>query len=290
MLQRHWPGLFSPATGVPSAVAATTTALSLLTVIVASLSLGRLDSLARISASFNKPLPVSPRHSPCVSHESRHQQPMNPTTMEHDYRFPRRPDGRQLGDHDRRTLDVSMLDKTIAAAGRRLLSTPLFPPFDDANAAEEKSLGQMQQEDPLAMQVWRFFSRTKQQLPNQDRMENLTWRMMAVEIRKQRAAARLQQVNRYAALLCLPLNAIDHGSLAVLVFLSLSLSLVSIMTPVEGGVDAHPVPCQLRHSEKKVLPHMFAAPFADQPTSVRQIRATTNAEHPEWHRSAAKII
>src|SRR5687767_10323616 len=29
---------------------------------------------------------------------------MNPTTMEHDYRFPRRPDGRQLGDHDRRTL------------------------------------------------------------------------------------------------------------------------------------------------------------------------------------------
>lgn len=123
---------------------------------------------------------------------------MNPTTMEHDYRFPRRPDGRQLGDHDRRTLDVSMLDKTIAAAGHRLLSTPLFPPFGEANAAQQKSPSQMQQEDPLAMQVWKFFSRTKQQLPDQDRMENLTWRMMAVEIRKQRAA-KLQQM-RYVLL------------------------------------------------------------------------------------------
>jgi GATA-binding protein len=121
---------------------------------------------------------------------------MNPTTMEHDFRFPRRPDGRQLGDHDRRILDVSMLDKTIAAAGHRLLSTPLFPPFDEANAVQQKSISQMQQEDPLAVQVWKFFSKTKQELPNQDRMENLTWRMMAVEIRKQRAA-RLQQI-RYA--------------------------------------------------------------------------------------------
>jgi hypothetical protein len=46
----------------------------------------------------------------------------------------------------------------------------------------------MQRQDPLAIQIWRFFADTKQRLPEQDRMENLTWRMMYMSLRKRRQA------------------------------------------------------------------------------------------------------
>ncbi|CAK7218982.1 Sodium- and chloride-dependent GABA transporter 1 [Sporothrix bragantina] len=42
---------------------------------------------------------------------------------------------------------------------------------------------EMQKQDPLATEIWRFFSKTKQLLPNQERMENLTWRMMHVKLK-----------------------------------------------------------------------------------------------------------
>lgn len=41
----------------------------------------------------------------------------------------------------------------------------------------------MEKQDPLATQIWRFFAKTKQHLPNQERMVNLTWRMMHVKLR-----------------------------------------------------------------------------------------------------------
>ncbi|KAK2765059.1 hypothetical protein FQN54_008758 [Arachnomyces sp. PD_36] len=42
----------------------------------------------------------------------------------------------------------------------------------------------MQKKDPLATQIWKMYTRTKSQLPNQQRMENLTWRMMAMSLRR----------------------------------------------------------------------------------------------------------
>jgi GATA-binding protein len=55
----------------------------------------------------------------------------------------------------------------------------------------------MQRKDPLATQIWKLYSRTKAQLPNQERMENLTWRMMAMSL-KRKERERLQQ-NRYVS-------------------------------------------------------------------------------------------
>lgn len=186
--------------------------------------------------------------------------------MEHDYRFPRRPDGRQLGDHDRRTLDVSMLDKTIAAAGHRLLSAPLFPPFDDADAAQQKSIPQMQQEDPLAMQVWKFFSSTKQQLPNQDRMENLTWRMMAVELRKHQAAkSRQTRYDTSSRLDCRP-----HVVSYILAVSSRSFLASKIVERAIAGVRAHGAAFAARPS------HVCSA-LADSPPLLR--RATDLCDH-----------
>ncbi|KAK3330989.1 nitrogen catabolic enzyme regulatory protein [Apodospora peruviana] len=80
-----------------------------------------------------------------------------------------------------------------------LLRSADFPPFRDGMAtasAQSQSPEEMQRRDPLATQVWKFFSQTKQRLPNQERMENLTWRMMHMNLRKQRQADASRQPQR----------------------------------------------------------------------------------------------
>jgi GATA-binding protein len=49
---------------------------------------------------------------------------------------------------------------------------------------------EMQKQDPLGTQIWKLFKNTKSQLPNQERMENLSWRMMAMNLRRREQAAR----------------------------------------------------------------------------------------------------
>lgn len=56
---------------------------------------------------------------------------------------------------------------------------------NDAGAGPD-SPNEIQRKDPLATQLWRFYIQTKKQLPNQKRMENLTLRMMAMNLRKRR--------------------------------------------------------------------------------------------------------
>jgi hypothetical protein len=48
----------------------------------------------------------------------------------------------------------------------------------------EREIEEMVRDDPLATQVWRMYARTKAQLPHAQRMENLTWRMMALALRR----------------------------------------------------------------------------------------------------------
>jgi len=151
----------------------------------------------------------------------------NPTTSsstsitEHDFRFPRRPAEQKPGEAfsatpGHRNLDsaattstsssndataeaasASDLDKldfsAVTSARKELLRESFFPTWKDDAAGEElDSPDEMQKKDPLATQIWRLYSKTKKQLPNQERMENLTWRMMAMSLRKrqQEEAAR----------------------------------------------------------------------------------------------------
>ncbi|KAG6017794.1 hypothetical protein E4U41_004141, partial [Claviceps citrina] len=127
---------------------------------------------------------------------------MDPTMTEHDFRFPRRPGPLPHGHHGHghgfghadagtghSTLESarSNLSQARAMAKGALLGRALFPSLENAAAAEPaRSIDQLRRDDPLATQVWRFFSKTKQQLPHQERLENLTWRMMALHMRKQR--------------------------------------------------------------------------------------------------------
>src|SRR5258708_5550491 len=61
----------------------------------------------------------------------------------------------------------------------------MFPDWKDDTSAESlESPEEMQKNDPLGTQIWKLYSRTKSRLPNQERMENLTWRMMAMNLRR----------------------------------------------------------------------------------------------------------
>ncbi|KAK2746288.1 hypothetical protein FQN55_005716 [Onygenales sp. PD_40] len=82
------------------------------------------------------------------------------------------------------TVESSLHDRV---ARGRLLGESVFPDWrDGASRGGFDDTDELQKQDPLATQIWKLYSRTKSQLPNQERMENLTWRMMAMSLRKQR--------------------------------------------------------------------------------------------------------
>jgi GATA-binding protein len=79
------------------------------------------------------------------------------------------------------------LDSTLedAAARRGMLEEPFFSTLkNDAGSADLENSQRMQENDPLATQIWKLYSKAKSQLPNAERMENLTWRMMAMSMRR----------------------------------------------------------------------------------------------------------
>ncbi|KAH8662175.1 hypothetical protein BX600DRAFT_465764 [Xylariales sp. PMI_506] len=142
---------------------------------------------------------------------------MHPTTTEHDFRFPRRPfesspaggdfeadstaqnstesSSRGAGDIQAQEFGLDLPGSTNNAH-HSLLSSSIFPSWNDGMTAKDESLEQMQQNDPLATQVWRFFSKTKQNLPSQERMENLTWRMMHMRLRKKQQEEEMARRSR----------------------------------------------------------------------------------------------
>ncbi|KAK3991160.1 nitrogen catabolic enzyme regulatory protein [Cladorrhinum sp. PSN332] len=65
-----------------------------------------------------------------------------------------------------------------------MLESSTFPPFEQSVARGEHAMEQLQGDDPLAIQVWKFFAKTRASLPNQHRLENLTWRMMHSKLPK----------------------------------------------------------------------------------------------------------
>lgn len=150
--------------------------------------------------------------------EEAQSNPTSSTTTsitEHDFRFPRRPADQHQPSQEDSTSDSATaksgtgaltkdtgantlvnLDSLSGSSARKdMLRESFFPTWNDDTAGEElDSPAEMQKKDPLATQIWRLYSKTKKQLPNQERMENLTWRMMAMSLRKRR----LEEAARYA--------------------------------------------------------------------------------------------
>lgn len=74
---------------------------------------------------------------------------------------------------------------TDPAARQELLRDPFFDKWkDDASAADTETPEEMQKNDPLGTQIWKLYHKTKGQLPNSERLENLTWRMMSMKLRR----------------------------------------------------------------------------------------------------------
>lgn len=127
---------------------------------------------------------------------------MNPTSTEHDFRFPRRPDATMAdadspdskasaGDIRASLQDLSLnLANALASPAHDRILKPAALTFANMQnglaLAGPVSVPDLQEQDPLAVQVWKFFAKTKMTLPLQNRMENLTWRMMHVNLRKQK--------------------------------------------------------------------------------------------------------
>ncbi|KAJ4497188.1 hypothetical protein C8R41DRAFT_232414 [Lentinula lateritia] len=53
-----------------------------------------------------------------------------------------------------------------------------------ATSSVADDAAQFAKEDPLATQVWKMYARTKAGLPHKQRMENITWRMMAMALKR----------------------------------------------------------------------------------------------------------
>ncbi|KAL7621454.1 Sodium- and chloride-dependent GABA transporter 1 [Parahypoxylon ruwenzoriense] len=144
-----------------------------------------------MAATIASPIPTS---SPSTA--------MNPTTTEHDFRFPRRPfepigqptesahPSKNAGESSPGDLRIHELNldftKPDNVSRLDFLRLSIFPSLQNGMASNDENLEQMHQNDPLAIQVWRFFRNTKQSLPSQERMENLTWRMMHLNLQKRK--------------------------------------------------------------------------------------------------------
>lgn len=76
---------------------------------------------------------------------------------------------------------ASTFPSPVLSGSPDLHSTALSP--TDASQCDPEQLAK---EDPLATQVWKMYARTKANLPHAQRMENLTWRMMALALKKKK--------------------------------------------------------------------------------------------------------
>ncbi|ODO08802.1 GATA type zinc finger protein asd-4 [Cryptococcus wingfieldii CBS 7118] len=63
------------------------------------------------------------------------------------------------------------------------LASPTLPPLGSPD--------EMAKKDPLAAQVWKAYARARETLPNGQRMENLTWRMMHLTLKKKEEEEKL---------------------------------------------------------------------------------------------------
>lgn len=85
---------------------------------------------------------------------------------------------------------------TSAFTSPRISGSPDLKCSPDPEVSPE----QLAKDDPLATQVWKMYARTKVTLPHAQRMENLTWRMMALALKKKKEDDRSISLNNNTSL------------------------------------------------------------------------------------------
>ncbi|KAJ7594136.1 signal peptide peptidase-domain-containing protein [Mycena floridula] len=83
-------------------------------------------------------------------------------------------------------------DDLFAGSGTSQAASPFTSPRLSGSPDLQSPIGrdvdpeQLAKDDPLATQVWKMYARTKATLPHAQRMENLSWRMMALALKKKK--------------------------------------------------------------------------------------------------------
>lgn len=72
----------------------------------------------------------------------------------------------------------------------RVFGSPALQP---QSLDDDTDLEQMARDDPLATQVWKMYARQKATFPHAQRMENITWRMMALALKKKKGEEEARQ-------------------------------------------------------------------------------------------------
>ncbi len=105
-------------------------------------------------------------------------------------------------------LDISSEHKQIRS---KLLSEAIFPDWrDDASGADLDDPDEMQKNDPVTIsQLWKQLSKTKKRVPHQERMENLSWRMMGITLKQQRDQARYDSPSLILSALAATMRDVD---------------------------------------------------------------------------------
>ncbi|KAI8375623.1 hypothetical protein EDC96DRAFT_495958, partial [Choanephora cucurbitarum] len=91
-------------------------------------------------------------------------------------------------------MSLNTSNQKLPTIVNQLLSDSLFPTQQEDSAETiEKDMDNTnsdedEKKDPLASKVWRMYTKAKDSLPNGSRMENLTWRMMAMTLTKKKLA------------------------------------------------------------------------------------------------------
>jgi GATA-binding protein len=136
-----------------------------------------------LHVAFPDDFDFADRPSPTSSSSPRHAR-LPPAAAQFDYSSGSNSAVQSIASNS--TLDSKLeLSPEDVAARKGMLEHSIFPSFqNDADAPCMKSPEEMQQDDPLATQIWRLYSKARAQLPNAERMENLTWRMMAMSMRR----------------------------------------------------------------------------------------------------------
>lgn len=78
---------------------------------------------------------------------------------------------------------VPFSDQDTSYTSQRLSGSPDLKAAEFVEADDPETLAR---EDPLATQVWKMYARNKAALPHAHRMENLTWRMMSLALKKRK--------------------------------------------------------------------------------------------------------
>ncbi|KAK6333602.1 hypothetical protein TWF718_011405 [Orbilia javanica] len=159
----------------------------------------------------------------------------------------------------------------------------------------------MQKQDPLATQIWKLYSRTRSSLPNQERMENLTWRMMSMTLkREQRQNCRLTpSQSLHSVTTTSPFRSDDDGESMFLdeppmenrsetaspIAMDLSGSVSGLF---ESKSSTRAIPIKPHRQEYLLNSFRSSAPFASVPSRPRPL-GTSEFDYVQRHRRKTSL-